>query len=93
MLNKNLFLGLLIATLVPVIGFLIWVEYLTKYELQQAVDLIVRGSLYSEILSLSAISNLPVFLIFIRKNKFDIARGMLLMTLIFALVVIVLKVL
>jgi hypothetical protein len=88
---KKLLLGILIGILSPIIGFVLWVEIVGTYDLEKAVELIIKGSLYSEVISLSAIMNMPVLLLFLKLNKVFIARGILLATLILSFVVLFMK--
>lgn len=87
--KKQMLYGALIGMIVPPIAFVLWVLLLTDYGIEKAVDLVVKGNLYSEVLSLSAIANMIVFYIFLK--KIFIARGILLITLFLAFVVLATK--
>ena len=89
--KKAMLYGALLGIIVPPIAFVIWVFLLTSYNLDEAVDLVIVGNLYSEVLSLSAIANMIIFYIFLNKNKIFVARGVLLMTIFLAFVVLVTK--
>ena len=89
--KKAMLYGALLGIIVPPVAFVIWVFLLTSYNLDEAVDLVVVGNLYSEVLSLSAIANMIIFYIFLNKNKIFVARGVLLMTIFLAFVVLVTK--
>lgn len=89
--KKQLLLGGLFGIIVPPIAFVIWVLLFTDYNLTKAIDLVVEGNLYSEVLSLSAIANMIIFYLFLNKNKIFLARGVLLITIFLAFVVLVTK--
>lgn len=89
--KKQMFLGAISGLIVPPIAFAIWVLLLTDYSITKAIELVVEGNLYSEVLSLSAIANMIVFYVFLRKNKIFIARGVLLITIFLAFVVLATK--
>ncbi len=89
--KKQMLYGALLGAIVPPIAFVLWVLLLTNYGVERALDLVVKGSLYSEVLSLSAIANMLVFYFFLNKNKIFIARGILLITIILAFIVLVTK--
>jgi len=89
--KKQLITGAIIGLIVPPIAFAIWVLLLTSYGLQKAIDLVVTGGLYSEVLSLSAVANMIVFYLFLNKNKIFIARGIILITIFLAFIVLVMK--
>ena len=89
--KKQMIYGALLGVIAPPIAFVFWVFLLTSYNLDEAVDLVVVGNLYSEVLSLSAIANMIIFYIFLNKNKIFVARGILLMTIFLALIVLATK--
>ncbi len=89
--KKQILLGAFFGILVPPIAFVIWVLLLTDYSIIKAVELVVDGNLYSEVLSLSAIANMIIFYLFLNKNKIFLARGVLLITIFLAIVVLVTK--
>ena len=89
--KKQMLYGALFGAVVPLIAFVLWVLLFTDYSIERALDLVVKGSLYSEVLSLSAIANMIIFYIFLNKNKIFIARGILLITIFLAFVVLATK--
>jgi hypothetical protein len=89
--KKQMLYGALLGAVVPPIAFVLWVLLFTDYSIERALDLVVKGSLYSEVLSLSAIANMIIFYIFLNKNKIFIARGILLITIFLAFVVLATK--
>jgi len=89
--KKQIIYGALLGLIVPPIAFVLWVLLLTDYGVERALDLVVKGGLYSEVLSLSAIANMIVFYVFLNKNKIFVARGVLLITIFLALVVLATK--
>lgn len=89
--KKQMFLGAILGTMVPPIAFVIWVFLLTDYSIIEAKNLVVKGNLYSEVLSLSAIANMIIFYVFLNKNKIFIARGILLITIFLAFIVLATK--
>ncbi len=89
--KKQMIIGAIWGIVVPPIAFVIWVFSLTDFSIPEALNLVVRGKLYSEVLSLSAIANMIVFYIFLNKNKVFVARGILLITILIAFVVLVTK--
>ena len=89
--KKEMLLGAIYGIIVPPIAFVIWVLLFTDNSIMEAVELVQRGNLYSEVLSLSAIANMIIFYMFINKNKIFLARGVLLITIFLAFVVLVTK--
>ena len=89
--KKQLAIGIIVGLIVPVIAFMLWVILFTKYEVLEAVDLVRTGGLYSSVLSLSAIANMGVLYFFLNKNKIFISRGILLITIFLAFIVLITK--
>ena len=89
--KKQMIYGGIIGLIIPPIAFVIWVFVLTDYSIIQAFDLMEQGNLYSEVLSLSAVANMLVFYLFLNKGKIFVARGILLITMFFAFVVLAIK--
>ena len=90
--NKQI-IGLISGLLVPIIA--IFVFYLfNKYRLgsfEYFVNRFVMLHLTSHIVSLSVIPNMAVFYLFIKKNFLHSARGVVLSTMIYGVIIIVLK--
>ncbi|MEN8137438.1 MAG: hypothetical protein ABFR62_03320 [Bacteroidota bacterium] len=87
----QLLYGAIAGLVTPPIAFAIWIFSFTDYDLSQALDLVEKGSLYSEVLSLSAVSNMLVFYLFINKKNYSAARGVLLITIFLSFIVIATK--
>lgn len=85
-------LGLLIGLLVPAVTVLVFYQvrfgHMGIGEFLRTMD---TARLLSSILSLCAIPNLLVFFIFIWTNMLYLARGVLMATFVFALVVVAVK--
>ena len=81
-------LGILAPALTMLIVYLVG---FTNYELNELVDLLVSKRVFTKIISLCVIPNLALFFLFLNKNYFYSARGILLATVLFALFVFVTK--
>ena len=89
--KRQMIYGGIIGLIVPPIAFVIWIFLLTNYSIIQALDLVEQGNLYSEVLSLSAIANMLAFYFFLNKKKIFIARGIMLITILLAFIVLATK--
>ena len=88
----SIWLGIVLGLFSPIIGFFVF--YFTNYNymtLSGFINYIILGSSYAPLISLSVIANLPVFYIFIQKNKYHTAKGILLTTFLYAFFVFFLK--
>ena len=72
-------------------GVFLYLQYFSKYGFDETVEMIKEGNLYAQVLSLAALPNLFVFFIFIKKKQDYRARGVLIASILIALVTFVLK--
>ncbi|MCK5782227.1 MAG: hypothetical protein KAH10_06525 [Flavobacteriales bacterium] len=91
--KKEMLIGFITGLLMPPIGFVIWVLIFTSYSVEKAASLVVQGSLYSEVLSLSAMANMLILYLFLNNKKYFAGRGVLLATILLSLVVVATKLL
>lgn len=77
----NLRLGIILGLVFPTFGFLIFYLWsFSKVSFAYFVEYALQISAVSKLLSLSLLSNLLVFFLFILKNYYLTARGILLST-------------
>lgn len=89
--KKDILRGILSALFATVAGCFLYIEYFSQIGFLETLQLIGAGDLYGKILSLAAIPNLFVFLIFIKKKQDHKAKGVLLITILIALTTLILK--
>jgi hypothetical protein len=88
----NLKLGLLLGILAPAITMLvIYLVQFTEYNFTELINVLISKRVFTKIVSLCAIPNLALFFLFLNKNYFRAARGVLLATVLFALFVFITK--
>lgn len=88
----NLRLGLLLGIIAPaLIMFIIYFIQFTNFNLSELVDLLVEKKVFTKIVSLCVIPNLALFFLFLNKNYYQSARGILTATFIFAIFVFITK--
>ncbi len=90
-IQKEIVFGFLISLLSTTAGIFLYLEFFSKYEFVETVSLIKEGNLYGTVLSIAALPNLFVFFIFLKKKQDYRARGVLMATILTALVTFVLK--
>lgn len=89
---NNLKLGLVLGILAPVLTMLIiYLVQFSDYGVKELVDMLVTKNVFTKIVSLCVIPNLALFFIFLNKNYFYSARGVLLATVLFAAFVFITK--
>jgi hypothetical protein len=92
-INDNVFTGLACGFIAPLIVFIIYAKI--KQPDDAFADVIrefIRLKIFTVVLSFAAFVNLAVFFLFIWTDKEKSARGVLTATLIYAFVIIILKV-
>jgi hypothetical protein len=90
--KDSLLFGLLMGLALPIIGVLIF--YYSKFaavDLMQFMDVATKHKVLSPMLSLCAILNLGTFYLFLNKNLYLTARGIILATIIYGITIVALK--
>ncbi|MDP2089133.1 MAG: hypothetical protein Q8J84_06985 [Flavobacteriaceae bacterium] len=78
MIKIEVFKGFLVAITATVFSFYIYIEHFSVYSLEETIQIVKTGQLFGKLLTLSALPNVIVFFIFIKKNQDYRARGVLL---------------
>ena len=89
--DKEISIGFVISILATACGVFLYLQYFSKYGFEETILMIQKGNLYAQVLSLAALPNLFVFFIFIKKKQDYRARGVLMASILTALVTFVLK--
>lgn len=90
-MNKEILIGFLVAILATCAGFYLYIELFSGQEFNEAIKMIKEGDLFGKVLGLAAIPNLFVFFVFIKKKQDHRAKGVLLATILTALVMVYMK--
>ena len=90
-MNKEIAIGIVVAIIATATGFFGYAEFVSDLGFDETIDFIIKGKLYGKVLTLAAIPNLFVFFVFIKKKQDYRARGVLIFTIILAVIVSVLK--
>lgn len=88
---NRLALGLAAGLLLPVLAFFISWLILSEGSLSQYIERFQKLNRLSSLISLSAIPNLLLFFLFLWKNLYRSARGVIFATLILAFVMLIFK--
>lgn len=90
-MNKDLIKGTIIGVIAPAIAFVIYVGFYLDADVIDMYHSIVKMNKLTHVMSLSVLVNLLLFFMHIKTNKDTIARGILLATLLYGLLIAVLK--
>lgn len=92
-IRKEIGTGILFSIIATVTGFFAYLEFLSEFSFKETMTRIQEGDLLSPVLALSALPNLFVFFVFIKKKQDYRARGVLMASIFIALTTFVLKIL
>ena len=84
-------IGLIAGLLIPIVVIIGFYNYRGIESITAFIDNIIYVGIFSELVSLCVVPNLLLFFIFIWTNRLKSARGVIIATFIYALVVIGLK--
>jgi|TARA_R110000787_G_scaffold263775_1_gene369626 hypothetical protein len=90
-IKKEISIGFIISILATASGIFLYLQYFSKFGFEETIQMIKQGDLYAQVLSLAALPNLFVFFVFIKKKQDYRARGVLMASILIALVTFVLK--
>ena len=90
-IRKEIGIGFLISIIATACGAFLYLEFFSKYGFEETWELVQEKKLYGTIIALSALPNLFVFFIFLRKKQDYRARGVLIACILTALITFVLK--
>lgn len=91
--KKEIFIGVLVSLFATFGGMFLYLEYFSRYGFFETIDLIKQGNMLGPVIALSAIPNLLVFFVYLKKKQDYRARGVLIATIGIALLTFALKIL
>ncbi len=89
--KKEVFIGLLIGLLANTAGSYLYIFFFSDFGLTETIKNALLQDVFGNIIALGAILNLFVFFIFLKKDQFYRARGVVLATVIAAIIVLITK--
>lgn len=86
----NIKLGLILGILAPALTILaVYLIQFSGYDFRELIDLLISKRVFTKIVSLCVIPNLALFFIFLNKNHYNSARGILMATIVVAIFVFI----
>ena len=83
--------GVFIGLIAPIVAFVIYVAFYLEADVMETYNSLVKMNKLTHVISLSALINLLLFFMHIKTNKDMVAKGIILATMIYAVVVLGLK--
>lgn len=90
--KKEIGIGILIAVFATIAGMFLYIELFSKYDFEMSLEMIRKGNLVSQMITLGAVANLFVFFVFLKKKQDLRARGVLIATIITAFITLIMKI-
>lgn len=90
-MKKEIVIGFLIGIFANITGVILYTYFFIKYELGAAIRISIQNGSIGNIIALGAILNLFAFFILIKKGQLHRARGVVMATILAALVVLISK--
>lgn len=90
-IKKEILIGFLVGILTTACGFYLYLEFFSTFSFNRSLALIHQQNLYAKVLGYAVIPNLAVFFLFIKKKQDYRARGVLMATILVALIILISK--
>jgi hypothetical protein len=88
-MKKEIIFGFLIGIFANITGVILYTYFFIKYELDSAIRIAIENGTIGNIIALGAILNLFAFFILIKKRQMLRAKGVLMATILAALLVLI----
>lgn len=92
-MNKDFLKGTLVGVIAPLVAFVVYVAFYLEADVLQTFNKLVEINKIAHVISLSVLINLLIFFMHLRTNREMSAKGILLATLLYAFVVMIMKLL
>lgn len=90
-MNKDFKKGTFAGLLAPIVAYVVYVAFYLEANVEQTFHAIVKMNKLSHVISLSVLINLLLFFMNLKTKRDDMAKGILFATLIYAFIVLGLK--
>jgi len=91
-IKKEILIGILFGLICNVAGIYIYVAIFTKYDLINAIEYAYRDDFLGGLIAIGAAANFLPFFVFLKKDMIYRARGVLIFTILMAILILLLKV-
>lgn len=88
---KEVTIGFLVSIFATACGLFIYLQYISRFGFYETIQMIQEGGVLGSIITLSALPNLFVFFVFLKKKQDYRARGVLVATICIAVLTMILK--
>ncbi|MFT4699176.1 MAG: hypothetical protein ACI9SJ_002339 [Flavobacteriaceae bacterium] len=90
-MKKEILIGFLVGIAANVAGSYLYIYFFSGYTLKSTIEISLEQDIFGSLIALGALLNLIVFFIFLKKKQFYRARGVVLATVLAAIIVLISK--
>ena len=90
-IRKEIAIGFLVSLFATFCGLFIYLQYVSRFGFYETIEMIQKNDVLGPVITLAALPNLFVFFIFLKKKQDYRAKGVLIATIVTALVTFALK--
>ena len=90
-MNKGFGKGTFTGLIAPIVAYVVYVSFYLEADVEQTFHMIVEMNRLSHVISLSVLINLLLFFMNLKTNRDSMAKGVLFATLIYAFIVLALR--
>jgi uncharacterized membrane protein YedE/YeeE len=87
----NIFIGFCIGIIANFTGSFLYLQLFSKHPLEESIKIALQQDVFGNIIALGAVLNLVAFFILLKKKRFYRARGVILATLVAAIIILIAK--
>jgi hypothetical protein len=90
-IKKEIAIGFLVGLICNVAGIYIYVALFTSYDLASAINYAYQDDFLGGLIAIGAVANFIPFFVYLKKNQIYRARGVLILSMLMAFVILVLN--
>ena len=90
-IKKEIAIGFFVSLFATCCGLFIYLQYVSRFGFYETIEMIHKNDVLGPVITLSALPNLFVFFIYLKKKQDYRARGVLMSTIATALLIFILK--
>lgn len=90
-IKKEVLIGFVTGLIANLAGSYLYIYFFSEYNLEKTINVALQQDIFGNLIALGAILNLVVFFVFLKKNQFYRARGVVLATVVAALIILISK--
>jgi hypothetical protein len=91
-IKKEIGIGFLVGFFCNIAGIYIYVALFTKYDLASAISYAYHDDFLGGLIAIGAVANFLPFFVYLKKNKIYRARGVLILSMVMAFVILLLNI-